>query len=60
MMDINEFRSWFTLLMILIFIGIAVWAYSARRKSEFQEAANLAVTDPEVPPSRPEHKGDEQ
>jgi cytochrome c oxidase cbb3-type subunit 4 len=60
-MDINEFRSWFTLLMILIFIGIVVWAYSPKRKKEFHDAANLAVKDPELPPSRATHnKGETQ
>jgi len=40
-MDINDFRAWHTVIMLLIFVGILVWAYSKRRKPSFDEAANL-------------------
>lgn len=30
---------------ILMFAGIVVWAYSPRRKDDFEEAARLAVDD---------------
>lgn len=35
------FHSWWTALSLLVFIGIWVWAYSARRKTDFQDAAQL-------------------
>ena len=30
---------------ILMFLGIVGWAYSSRRKADFEEAARLAVDD---------------
>jgi len=44
-MDAGLFRGLYTLLMLLIFIGICVWAYSSRRKTEFEEAANLPLDE---------------
>lgn len=44
-MDINALRSLFTVLIFGIFVGIVWWAYSARRKSSFDEAALLPLND---------------
>ena len=44
-MDINDFRSWHTLVSLLVFIGIVVWAYSRKRKPSFKQAANLPFAD---------------
>jgi cytochrome c oxidase cbb3-type subunit IV len=49
-MDINDLRSLFTVLAFLLFIGIVLWAYSAKRKTSFDEAANLAVDDDDALP----------
>lgn len=40
-MDINDLRSLVTVLSFVAFIGIVVWAWSAKRKSSFDEAAQL-------------------
>jgi len=45
--DINDFRAWHTVVLLLIFVGIVVWAYSKRRKKSFDEAANLPFADDE-------------
>ncbi len=45
--DINDFRAWHTVVLLLVFIGIVVWAYSKRRKKSFDEAANLPFADEE-------------
>jgi cytochrome c oxidase cbb3-type subunit 4 len=37
--------SLFTLISFLTFIGIIWWAFSARRKADFDEAANLPFAD---------------
>lgn len=34
-----------TLLLLLIFLGIVVWAYSGKRKKGFDEAARLPLED---------------
>jgi len=44
-MDINDFRAWHTIVLLILFIGIVVWAYSRRRKKSFDEAANLPFAD---------------
>ena len=46
-MDLNDFRAWHTVVLLIIFIGIVVWAYSRRRKKSFDEAANLPFADEE-------------
>jgi cytochrome c oxidase cbb3-type subunit 4 len=43
--DIGLFHSIWTVLLIIIFVGIVLWAWSSRRKSRFEEAARLALDD---------------
>ncbi len=45
---ISDARSIVTLICMLTFIGIVIWAYSARRKSDFDEAAMLPFADEET------------
>ncbi|MDP3084309.1 MAG: CcoQ/FixQ family Cbb3-type cytochrome c oxidase assembly chaperone [Rubrivivax sp.] len=40
-MDINHLRAGVTLLGLVVFLGLVVWAWSGRRKSGFDEAARL-------------------
>lgn len=40
-MDINTLRSITTVAALLVFLGIVWWAWSKRRKSDFDEAARL-------------------
>jgi len=47
-MDINDFRSWHTIVLMVLFIGIVVWAYGKKRKKSFDEAANLPFADEEL------------
>ena len=47
-MDINDLRVIFTVLSFAVFIGIVAWAWSGRRKGEFEEAA-LLVFDDDLP-----------
>ena len=44
-MDTGTFRGIITGLLIVAFIGITVWAYSKRRKPDFDEAAQLPFAD---------------
>jgi len=48
-MDItlNDLRSLHTVLAFAVFIGITVWAWSARRKAAFDEAARLPLDEEE-------------
>ena len=40
-MDINSLRSLVTVIALVLFIGIVVWAWSGKNKARFDEAANL-------------------
>lgn len=51
---ILDARNVVTVLSFLSFLGIAFWAYSARRKPAFEEAANLPFADEQ--PSRREQQ----
>ncbi|PSW06252.1 cbb3-type cytochrome oxidase subunit 3 [Photobacterium lipolyticum] len=44
-MDIITIHSIWTVVLFISFIGVFFWAYSKRRKSEFNEAANLVFAD---------------
>ncbi|MFG6665987.1 cbb3-type cytochrome oxidase subunit 3 [Halomonas sp. HNIBRBA4712] len=46
-MDTGTFRGLITLVLIVAFLGIVVWAYSRRRREDFDEAANLPFADDE-------------
>lgn len=41
----ETFIGLITLLLMLIFLGIVVWAYSSKRKKGFDEAARLPLED---------------
>jgi cytochrome c oxidase cbb3-type subunit 4 len=40
-MDVNTLRSITTVLALLVFLGIVFWAWSKRRRADFEQAANL-------------------
>jgi cytochrome c oxidase cbb3-type subunit 4 len=44
-MDAGDWRGIFTIVMFLMFIGICIWAYSRKRKQDFDEAAQLPLHD---------------
>ena len=47
-MDINDLRGLSTLFMLVSFIGLCFWAYSSKRKSTFDEAAQMPFADDEM------------
>jgi cytochrome c oxidase cbb3-type subunit 4 len=42
-MDVNDLRVVTTLLAFAVFIGIMVWAFSARNKEDFEAASKLPL-----------------
>jgi cytochrome c oxidase cbb3-type subunit 4 len=42
-MEAGFLRGLYTLFMFVVFIGIVWWAWSSRRKGDFEEAANLPL-----------------
>jgi len=47
-MDIITVRSLFTVLLLAVFLGIWIWAWSAKRKADFEEAAQLPFADDDL------------
>lgn len=45
---LSQFRGIHTLIMIVVFIGICVWAFSPKRREKNNEAAHLIFDDDEV------------
>jgi cytochrome c oxidase cbb3-type subunit 4 len=50
-MDINDARAAVTVLSLILFLGIVVWAWSSRRRSSFDEAARLPFADADSEPA---------
>jgi cytochrome c oxidase cbb3-type subunit 4 len=50
-MDINDARAVVTLLSLILFLGIVIWAWSSRRRSGFDEAARLPFADADSEPA---------
>ena len=48
-MDIGTLRGLGTALIFIAFIGLVFWAYNSKRKSSFDEAANLPFADESKP-----------
>lgn len=44
-MDINTLRGLSTILIMIAFAGVCWWAFGRKRKSRFEEAANLPFDD---------------
>jgi cbb3-type cytochrome oxidase subunit 3 len=42
---VGTFRGLITLFVMLAFIGVVFWAYSKRRKKDFDEMANLPFNE---------------
>ena len=45
---VSDARSAITLLCMLTFLGIIAWAWSSRRKNDFDEAAMLPFADEDM------------
>lgn len=44
-MDINDLRGLTTVVIFVAFIGIWVWAWSKRRKADFDKSAELPLEE---------------
>jgi cytochrome c oxidase cbb3-type subunit IV len=53
-MDIGTFRGIVTAVLMALFIGLVIWAYSRGRREEFDAAAQLPLGDDRAPPPRSE------
>ena len=44
-MDIGTVRGLLTLVLFVAFVALVIWAYSKRRKAEFDELARMPLED---------------
>ena len=44
-MDINTIRGLATAVALIAFLGVVFWAYSSKRKGDFDEAASLPFAE---------------
>ena len=47
-MDVSVFFGLWTGVLLVIFIAIVVWAWSGKRKRDFDEAAHIPLDDDEM------------
>ena len=52
-------HSIWTVILLIVFLGIVLWAYSGHRKTAFEEAARLPLEDdhPHIPSTREHNDG---
>jgi len=58
-MDINTVYGLITLILLIIFVGIVLWAYNGRRQADFDMAARLPLDDGAFIERRVKGEGDE-
>lgn len=44
-MDLPTLRGLFTLILMVAFVAIVIWAWSGKRRKDFEEAARLPLDD---------------
>jgi len=58
--DINLLRGLSTIMVMVGFLGVCVWAYSGKRKQEFTEAALLPFAEDDMPVKTSERNSPER
>ena len=48
-MDFSLMQSIWTVVVLVLFVGIVIWAWSGKRKQEFDEAANIPFDEDDKP-----------
>ena len=56
-MDVNDLRSIITVVSFVLFVGIVFWAWSGRRKADFDAAARLPLDDDQPLPTDATRQG---
>jgi cytochrome c oxidase cbb3-type subunit 4 len=55
-MDLNDLRAAATVFVFVAFIAVCLWAYSGKRKSRFDEAANLPFAEDDAQRETDHHR----
>ena len=48
-MDFTFIQSVWTIVVMVVFIGIVIWAWSGKRKQQFDDAANIPFNEDRQP-----------
>ena len=48
-MDDNLIQVVWTVVVTVVFVGIVIWAWSGKRKQDFDEAANIPFNEDDTP-----------
>jgi cytochrome c oxidase cbb3-type subunit 4 len=48
-MDDNLIQVIWTVVVLVLFVGIVIWAWSSKRKQAFDEAANIPFSEDDKP-----------
>ena len=48
-MDSSLIQTIWTLVVLVLFVGIVIWAWSGKRKQDFDEAANIPFQEEDKP-----------
>ena len=51
-MDINTLRAAVTVVALITFLGIVAWAWSSRRRADFEAAARLPLDEDDAATDR--------
>ncbi|HBC57178.1 MAG TPA: CcoQ/FixQ family Cbb3-type cytochrome c oxidase assembly chaperone [Gammaproteobacteria bacterium] len=44
-MGVSLVHSVFTVILVILFVGLVVWAWRKERRTDFQEAAGIVLTE---------------
>ena len=44
-MDLTFIQSIWTIVVMVVFVGIVIWAWSGKRKQRFEDAANIPFNE---------------
>jgi len=55
-MSIEVFRGIVTAVLMVLFVGLVVWAYSRKRDADFERLAALPLEDDSAPPAGKESR----
>ena len=49
-MDLPTLRGIISIVLLVAFVGLVIWAWSSKRTTDFEEAAHLPLKDDSRPP----------
>lgn len=59
-MEYSTIHSIFTVILFVGFVVFIIWAYSKKRKTDFDEAANLVFDDEKKPQQKQKQESDHE